>query len=87
MNDRTVTIQLRTVDKTRAATVTVPCTMRAGDLMKSSRKKWFLSLGVQYQIVNLNTNRQLSPYDQLTSDVVTNGDTLMLQPLATHGRD
>lgn len=86
MNPRSVTITLQTWDRTRKAQVSVGRDMRVQDLVKLARSKWRLSFGVQMQVVNLNTSRQLSPFDLLSNDLVNNGDVLMLQPLATHGR-
>jgi glucose-6-phosphate-specific signal transduction histidine kinase len=80
-----VSIVLQLADRTRKAHLTMPRTMRVSDIVKASRGRWTLSFGVDYQIVNLNTNRQLSPHDMLTTDVVANGDVLMLQPFPTHG--
>jgi ubiquitin-protein ligase len=80
-----VTIYLQTADKTRKAQVTLPRTTSAADLIKASRRQWILSFGAEFQVVNMNTQRQLAQHDLLTSDLVSNGDTLMLQPLPTHG--
>ena len=80
-----VNIVVQMADRTRRASVTVPRSMRVSDIIKASRGKWTLSFGVDYQIVNLNTNRQLSPHDMLTIENVSNGDVLMLQPFPTHG--
>jgi len=85
MNRRTVSIIMQTADRTRMAQVTVPREMRAGDLIKTSTRRWSLSFGVNYQIANISTGQMLLPDDQLTPEKVRDGDTLMLQPLATHG--
>jgi hypothetical protein len=80
-----VSITLQLADRTRRAQLTVPRNMQVSDIVKASRGKWTLSFGVDYQVVNINKNRQLSPHDLLTSDNVSNGDVLMLQPIPTHG--
>jgi hypothetical protein len=80
-----VSIVLQLADRTRRAQVTVPRSMRVSEIIKASRGKWSLSFGVDYQVVNINRNRQLSHHDMLTSDNVANGDVLMLQPFPTHG--
>ena len=80
-----VSVVVQMADRTRRAQVTLLRTMRVSDIIKTSRGKWTLSFGVDYQIVNINTNRQLSQHDLLTSENVANGDVLMLQPFPTHG--
>lgn len=85
MSTQSVTVILETPDRTRRAQVTVPRATPAGDLVKVSRKKWKLPLGMRYNVVNLSSNRLLSPYDLLLDEIVQDGDTLMLQPLPTHG--
>ncbi len=85
MDNSRVSIVLQTADRTRKASVTVPRSMQVSEVIKASRGKWRLSFGMDFQIVNLSTNRQLSPHDLLTADKVQNGDVLMLQPLPTHG--
>lgn len=85
MNRRTVSIIMQTADRTRMAHVTVPREMRAGDLIKTSTRRWALAFGVNYQIANISTGQMLLPDDLLSTDKVRDGDTLMLQPLATHG--
>ncbi len=85
MDSSRVSIVLQTADRTRKAQVTVPRSMQVSEVIKASRGKWRLSFGADYQVVNLTTNRQLSPHDLLTVDKVNSGDILMLQPLPTHG--
>lgn len=85
MSVHRVTVYLQTADRTRKAQVTLPRTMTASDIIKASRGRWRLSLGMDFQLVNLNTNRQLLPYDTLNANNVSNGDVLMLQPFPTHG--
>jgi len=85
MDSSRVRIVLQMADRTRRASVTVPRNMQVSEVIKASRGKWRLSFGMDFQIVNLSTNRQLSPLDLLTADKVSNGDVLMLQPLPTHG--
>ena len=80
-----VTIYVQTADRTRKAQVTLPRSTCAGDLIKASRRQWVLSFGTEFQVVNLSTQRLLSKHDLLSPDLVGNGDTLMLQPLPTHG--
>ena len=85
MSVHKVTIILQTADRTRKAQVTVPRTMTVGDVIKASRGRWHLSMGMDFQIVNMNTNRQLMAHDTLNSSNAQNGDVLMLQPFPTHG--
>ena len=85
MSTGKVSIILQTADRTRKAQVTVPRTMTVSDVIKASRGRWRLSMGMDFQIVNLSTNRQLLPYDSLNVNNVSNGDVLMLQPFPTHG--
>ena len=85
MSVHTVTVILQTADRTRKAQVTVPRTMTVADVIKASRGKWRLSMGMDFQIVNMNTNRQLLAHDTLSNNNVQNGDVLMLQPFPTHG--
>ena len=85
MSTGKVSIILQTADRTRKAQITVPRTMTVSDVIKASRGRWRLSMGMDFQIVNLSTNRQLLPYDMLNVNNVSNGDVLMLQPFPTHG--
>lgn len=85
MNVGKVSVILQTADRTRKAQVTVPRTMTVSDIIKASRGRWRLSLGMDFQIVNLNSNKQLLPHDTLNANNVQNGDVLMLQPFPTHG--
>ncbi len=85
MSVHRVTVYLQTADRTRKAQVTLPRTMTASDIVKASRGRWRLSLGMDFQLVNLNTNRQLLPHETLNVNNVSNGDVLMLQPFPTHG--
>ncbi len=85
MSVHRVTVYLQTADRTRKAQVTLPRTMTASDIVKASRGRWRLSLGMDFQLVNLNTNRQLLPHETLSINNVSNGDVLMLQPFPTHG--
>jgi hypothetical protein len=86
MRDK-VTIYLQTSDKTRKAEVTVPRDMLVADLVRTGSKRWFMSTRVDYQVVNINSGRQLLSSDMLTTDNVRHGDTLMIQAFPTHGRE
>ena len=83
---QSVTLYLQTADRTRKARVTLPRKMQVSDIVKTSRKRWSLGFGVNYQIANINTGRQLHPEEKLTIENVQDGDTLVLQPLPTHGQ-
>lgn len=85
MQEESVTIYLQTADRTRKAVITVPRTMTAQDLVAASTKRWKMVRGSNYVVTNMSLNRQLLPYEMLTDDRVRNHDTLMIQPLATHG--
>lgn len=85
MSVHKVTVFLQTADRTRKAQVTLPRTMTASDIIKASRGRWRLSLGMDFQLVNLNTSRQLLPHESLSSINVSDGDVLMLQAFPTHG--
>ena len=85
MSVHKVTVILQTADRTRKAQVTVPRTMTVSDVIKASRGRWRLGMGMDFQIVNMNSSRQLLPYDTLNANNVQNGDVLVLQPFPTHG--
>ena len=85
MNSDRVVFYLQTADKTRKAEIVLPRTMTAQDLIRASTKRWKMLFGTSYVVTNLSINRQLLPYEMLTEDRVRNHDTLMIQPLATHG--
>ncbi len=82
---QSVTLVLQTADRTRKARVTLPRKMQISDIVKTSRKRWSLGFGVNYQIANMNTGRQLHPDESLSIENVQDGDTLVLQPMPTHG--
>ena len=86
MSDDRVRIYLQTADRTRKAEVVVPRTMTANDVIKASVKRWKMFTGTNFVVTNISMNRQLLPYEMLTEDRVRNNDILMIQPLATHGR-
>lgn len=85
MSVQKVMVILQTADRTRKAQITVPRTMTVSDIIKASRGRWRLSMGMDFQVVNTSTNRQMLPYDTLNVNNVSNGDVLMLQPFPTHG--
>lgn len=87
MNSDRVVIYLQTADKTRKAQVVMPRTMTGQDLVKASTKRWKMLLNGNYIVTNLTQNRQILPYEMLSEDRVHDHDILMIQPLATHGRD
>lgn len=80
-----VTLYLQTADRTRKAQVTVPRSMRVVELIKASKRRWFMSTNVDHQVANITTGHLLLSNDLLTPDNVNNGDTLMIQPFPTHG--
>ena len=85
MSVHKVTVLLQTADRTRKAQVTLPRTMTVSDIIKASRGRWRLPRSMDFQIVNMNTSRQLLPYESLNNNNVSDGDVLMLQPFPTHG--
>jgi hypothetical protein len=85
MSRESVTFYLQTADKTRKAQITVARNMRVEEIIKASTKKWYLSFGRDYQLMNMTTGKVLLPGLLLTADNVQNGDTLMVQPFPTHG--
>ena len=85
MSGRSVTVFLQMADRTRKARVTISRDLTINDLVRTSRNKWTLGFAVDYQVYNLANGRQLLAHDYLTEENVHNGDTLMLQPFATHG--
>ncbi len=85
MSVHKVSVVLQTADRTRKARITVPRTMSVADIVKASRSRWVLGGSVDYQVVNMTSNRQLLAHDSLTYDNVQDGDVLMLQPFPTHG--
>ena len=80
-----VSLTLQMADRTRKARVTLPRDLSVADLVRTSRGKWALGFAVDYQVFNLSNGRQLLAHDRLSSDLVQDGDLLMLQPFATHG--
>jgi hypothetical protein len=85
MANPTVTIEVQTPDRTRWARVTLSREKTCRDLIKICRQRWSLPRGVDYQLANLTRGTQLLPNESLHSGVVLDGDTLMLQPMPTHG--
>ncbi len=87
MSENSVTVFVQMADRTRRARVTLSRHLTINDLIRTSRSKWSLGFAVDYQVYNLANGRQLLAHDFLTEENVHNGDTLMLQPFATHGAD
>ncbi len=85
MSGERVVFYLQTADKTRKAEIVLPRTMTAQDLIRASTKRWKMLFGSNYVVTNLSLNRQLLPFEMLTEERVRDHDTLMIQPLATHG--
>ena len=85
MRTSKVSIVLMTHDRTRKARVTVPRSMNVEDLVKASTKRWFLSVGMTHQVSNTTTGKILHLNQHLSDEIVSDGDILMIQPLAVHG--
>jgi hypothetical protein len=85
MSSDRVIIYLQTADRTRKAEVALPRSMTAHDVIKASTTRWKMLTGATFIVTNLTLNRQLLPHEMLSEDKVRNHDSLMIQPLATHG--
>jgi hypothetical protein len=83
--EKTVSIVVRTADRTRAAEVSVPRDMKVADILEASRNNWKLPTDVHYQLVNQRTGKQLLPDTSLGSEVVTDGDELVVNPMLVAG--
>jgi hypothetical protein len=81
----TVSVLVRTSDRTRAAEVNVPRLMTVTDILNASRDNWKLPGDVEYQLVNLRTGKQLLPDARLGADQVADGDELVVNPMLLAG--
>ena len=85
MAEETVTVLIRTADKTKKAEVTLPRSMTANDLIAASKQNWVLPEDADYQLVNITKGRLLSPKQVLNPEQVADGDELEVQPFHQHG--
>ena len=85
MAEETVTVLIRTADKTKKAEVTLPRSMTANDLIAASKQNWVLPEDADYQLVNITKGRLLSPKQVLTPEQDADGDELEVQPFHQHG--
>lgn len=85
MSEETVTVLIRTADKTKKAEVTLPRSMTANDLIAASKQNWVLPEEADYQLVNVTKGRLLPPKQFLEAEHVSDGDELEVQPFHQHG--
>lgn len=88
MNDDTITLTLRTLDKSRHAQVTLPVDYTIEELIDASRHNWALPRDTDYTIRSERLGRQLGARDSLSGAGILAGDVLEVVPLleAGHGR-
>ena len=85
MNDDTLTLTLRTLDKSRHAQVTLPVDYTVAELIEASRQNWSLPRDTDYTIRSDRLGRQLDTRDALGAAGVLAGDVLEIVPLLEAG--
>jgi hypothetical protein len=85
MPEERVAVIVRTMDRSRAAEVTLPRETTVMDLVQASKDNWKLAGDVEYQIINNRTGMQLLPTQLLSPEVVADGDELVVNPLLVAG--
>ena len=85
MSDDTLTLTLRTLDKSRHAQVTLPVDYTVEELIEASRHNWALPRDTDYVIRSERLGRQLGARDDLGSAGVATGDILEVVPLLEAG--
>ncbi|MBU6429132.1 MAG: hypothetical protein KGR26_09000 [Cyanobacteria bacterium REEB65] len=91
MSDDTLSLTLRTLDKSRQAQVTLPTDYTVAELIEASRHNWSLPKDTDYILRSERLGRQLGASDALATAGVLAGDVLEVVPLfeagsVAHGR-
>ncbi len=85
MSDDTLTLTLRTLDKSRHAQVTLPVDYTVEELIEASRHNWALPRDTDYVLRSERLGRQLGARDALGAVGVATGDVLEVVPLLEAG--
>jgi len=83
--DDTITLTVRTLDKSRQAQVTLPSDYTVEELIDASRHNWKLPTDTDFTIRSERLGKQLGARDELASAGVRTGDILEVVPLLEAG--
>ncbi|MBI6546659.1 MAG: hypothetical protein HY692_07680 [Cyanobacteria bacterium NC_groundwater_1444_Ag_S-0.65um_54_12] len=85
MTDDRISLNLRTLDKSRQAQVTLPIDYTVAELLEASRQNWKLSPDTDYLVRSERLGRQLASRDMVGSCGLVAGDVLEVVPLLEAG--
>jgi uncharacterized ubiquitin-like protein YukD len=83
--DDTLTLTIRTLDKSRQAQVTLPSDYTVEELIEASRHNWKLPKDTDFTIRSDRLGKQLGARDALAAVGVRSGDILEVVPLLEAG--
>jgi len=83
MSDIKLTIQ--TADQTRKAEITVPEGTDTSEVLQAAIDNWALPRETEYSIANLSSGQALVPTQSISSNQVSEGDVLEIQPVLVAG--
>ena len=83
--DDTITLTVRTLDKSRQAQVTLPTDYTVEELIEASRHNWKLPADTDFTIRSDRLGKQLGARDELAAAGVRTGDILEVVPLLEAG--